>query len=243
MRQQRLYVHGGPTDGGWTLPDKRAHYLRRVLRLREGYTLTAFDGSGAAWEVRLADASGQRLEIIRELKPTPPCGLPVLLMQCVGRGERMDYALQKSTELGVSHIMPVLSERTEVRLSGERAAKRLAHWQGVITQACEQSGRNYLPKLTKLQPLDQAIGAVCDSYDRRMALAPTGVPLRRGDSAPQKLAVLIGPEGGLTDDEIEAASRHGFQATAFGPRILRTETAGPAVMAAAQSLWGDLAQP
>ncbi len=242
MRQQRLYVDGEPINGGWSLPDKRAHYLRRVLRLREGYTLTAFNGSGAEWEVRLADASGKRLEIIRSLDSAAPSALPILLMQCVGRGERMDYALQKATELGVSHIMPLLSERTEVRLAGERAEKRLNHWQGVIIQACEQSGRNTLPKLAKLQFLADGLGAVDESYDRRLALAPSGSPLHRGAKTPQKLAVLIGPEGGLTDAELQLADHHGFQATGFGPRILRTETAGPAVIAAAQCLWGDLAQ-
>ncbi len=241
MRRQRLYLPCPPQNNRWQLPEKRAHYLRRVLRFRVGFTLTVFDGSGSQWEVRVADANCTQLEIIETHEPIAQRGLPCLLIQCLGRGERMDYALQKSTELGVRHIMPVTSERTEVRLSQQRAAKRLEHWAGIVIQASEQSGRRYLPQVSPVQSLDQALAAVDQRYDRRLALTPTGTPLARQLPPPNNLALLVGPEGGLTDDEIHRAQQHGFFATAFGPRVLRTETAGPAMLAAAQALWGDLA--
>lgn len=241
MRRQRLFLADAPADGGWTLPEKRAHYLRRVLRLKPGYQVTVFDGRGQQWQAALADATGQRLELLEDLGLTPQQGLGSLLIQCVGRGERMDYALQKATELGVREVMPVSSERTEVRLSGDRAQRRLEHWQAVVVQACEQCGRSWVPQVHALSALDEALTQVDAHYDVRLALTPEGQPLSRDQATPSGLAVLIGPEGGLSDAELRAAHRQGFTATALGPRVLRTETAGPAMLAAAQALWGDFA--
>lgn len=240
MRQHRLYVTDPPRDGTFQLSDKRAHYLRRVLRLKAGHLLTAFDGSGYEWQTRLTSATGAELEITEALGKQPFTALPVALIQCLGRGERMDYAVQKATELGVSAIFPVTSQRTEVRLNAARAQRRHEHWWGVITQACEQSGRAHVPTLGELTDLPDALDHLDHRFDQRLALTPGGAALGDLKKPGNGLAVLIGPEGGLTDSELTAASRHGFTATGFGPRILRTETAGPALLAAAQTLWGDM---
>ncbi len=241
MRRQRLFLADAPVDGGWTLPEKRAHYLRRVLRLKPGYQVTVFDGRGQQWQAALADATGQRLELLEDLGQTPEAGLDTLLLQCVGRGERMDYALQKATELGVREVMPVSSERTEVRLTDDRARRRLEHWQAVVIQACEQCGRTWVPRIHPLSALDEALPNVDGRFDLRLALTPEGAPISRRQPAPQGLALLVGPEGGLTDAELRAAERSDFALTALGPRVLRTESAGPAMLAAAQALWGDFA--
>ena len=223
-----------------TLPDAAHRHAVQVLRLKQGAQIRLFDGHGLEYDAILEQASkrdssvrlGDKIAVDNE------SSLDITLLQGISRGERMDYALQKAVELGVTRIVPVLTERCNVQLSGGRADKRLAHWQGVMISACEQSGRSVLPELTDVMPLEQAlqINAGCC----RLVLDPvaeTGIlSLTRQDN----MVLLIGPEGGLSEQEIRQAITTGFQAIKFGPRILRTETATVAVLAAVQTLWGDL---
>ena len=150
----------------------------------------------------------------------------------------MDYAIQKAVELGVNCIVPVVTERCNVQLGGERADKRIKHWQGVIVSACEQSGRQFLPQLADVMQLEEALDWV--DVDCKLVLDPEAESSLGDLKKHGQIALLIGPEGGLSQIEIEQAKKAGFQAVRFGPRILRTETASAAALAVVQALWGDL---
>jgi 16S rRNA (uracil1498-N3)-methyltransferase len=154
-------------------------------------------------------------------------------------GERMDYSLQKATELGVAAIQPLATERSVVKLAGERAEKRLQHWQNVVVAACEQCGRNRVPPVAPVQKLYAYLAEV-DRKQRLLMLTPEGpTPLKQ--AAPESAVVLlVGAEGGLAPAEQEAARASGFEAVSLGPRVLRTETAPVAALAVLQALWGDL---
>jgi 16S rRNA (uracil1498-N3)-methyltransferase len=185
--------------------------------------------------------------------------LPVTLVQALSSGERMDLTIQKVVELGVSRIVPVESERSVVRLKGERAEKRVAHWRQVVVSACEQCGRNRIPEVRMISPLAVWLAAEqtnpnmdegMDEVDRvgnrrssaalRWVLLPGATGALRDLPRPQQpIELLVGPEGGLTDAEADAARRAGYQPLRLGPRVLRTETAAPALLAALQALWGD----
>jgi len=156
----------------------------------------------------------------------------------VSRGERMDWVVQKATELGVTAISPLFTERTEVKLKAERAAKKLRHWQQIAISACEQSGRNQLPTIADFKALPNWLSAV--EADRKFVLHHRSDD-HPGGEAPTSVALLIGPEGGLSEAEIEAAMDAGFEAMRLGPRVLRTETAPLAALSVLQSRWGDLA--
>lgn len=160
-------------------------------------------------------------------------------MQGISRGERMDYAIQKAVELGVKRIMPVITERCNVQLSGDRAEKRLNHWQGVVISACEQSGRSFLPELLPITSLDTALAEVND--DCKLVLDPEAVQGFSSVKKASRITLLIGPEGGLSDTEVQRAMDGGFTGITLGPRILRTETASAAALAMVQARWGDLA--
>jgi 16S rRNA (uracil1498-N3)-methyltransferase len=221
------------------LPDRAAHHLA-VLRLGRGDAITLFDGQGGEFRAELTRISSKdvRARLLSKLTAERESPLSVLLAQCVSGGDRMDVTLQKSTELGVSRIVPIVSERSIVRLSGERAEKRLAHWRGVVIAACEQCGRNRIPEVEKITDiadyLDQA-----GRGELRLLLAPDAAKTLRQLPPQRDVALLVGPEGGLTEQEREDAERGGFLPVRFGPRILRTETAPLAAIAAMQTLWGD----
>nr|MBF0684356.1 16S rRNA (uracil(1498)-N(3))-methyltransferase [Pseudomonas sp.] len=161
--------------------------------------------------------------------------LRVHLGQGLSRGERMDWAIQKATELGVAEITPIMSERCEVRLKDERADKRLAHWRQIAISACEQCGRSVLPVIHPPQPLTEWLAT---DAELKLVLHPVAEPLA-SHLAPTTLAFLIGPEGGLSDGEVAQAQGAGFQAARLGPRVLRTETAPVVALSVAQQLWGD----
>jgi 16S rRNA (uracil1498-N3)-methyltransferase len=164
----------------------------------------------------------------------------VTLAQAVSSGERMDYTIQKAVELGVSAIQPLMAERCVVRLSGERAAKRVAHWQAVVAAACEQCGRNRVPVVQPLLSLRDWLDGAATAGGVRLLLAPDGPAMLRQMPRPSAMVtVLTGPEGGFTATEAEDAVRAGFQPLRLGPRVLRTETAAVALLAAMQALWGD----
>lgn len=243
MRLNRVFV-GEPllTGGEVLLPDAAACHVARVLRLRAGASLVLFDGSGADFRAEIVAVEGERVRVrVGErsagLRESP---LAITLVQAVSRGERMDWTLQKATELGVKRIQPVLSARSVVRLDDQQAAKKLRHWQAIVAGACEQCGRSVLPEVRP--PLDLArFLAGSPREGQRLVLSPAGPASLAGlASAAARVELLIGPEGGLDDAELDTAQRAGFAPVRLGPRVLRTETAGIVALAVLQALWGDL---
>lgn len=225
------------------LPEQAGEHLARVLRLEAGHPLILFNGDGGEYDARLVALAKRavtaEITALREVSRESP--LRLTLMQGVARGEKMDWILQKATELGVARIVPVVTERTEVRLDEERGGKRLLHWQGVVAAACEQCGRNTLPEVLAPQKLVHACVALGDDPALRLTLLP------EAESGPRDLAalphgalLLVGPEGGLSDHDVAIARNAGFHGLRLGPRILRTETAGIAALAALQAVAGDL---
>jgi 16S rRNA (uracil1498-N3)-methyltransferase len=176
---------------------------------------------------------------VREVDREAP--LQLTLAQSIARGEKMDWILQKATELGVARIVPLVTERTEVRLDEERTGRRMAHWHSVIAGACEQSGRNRLPELDTPQRLDRWLGALDpDAPVARLALLPEGeLGLRELGALPHGALLVVGPEGGLADNDTAMLQHAGFRGLRLGPRVLRTETAGVAALAALQAMFGD----
>lgn len=237
----RLHVDTPLSPGSeLQLPDDAAHHLVRVLRAGVGDRLTLFNGEGGEYEAELV-ATGKRDAQVRLLAfhPDDKCSpLHTHLGQVMSRGERMDYAIQKATELGVTEITPLTSERCELKLRGEeRADKKLEHWRRIAIAACEQSGRNRLPVIHAPVPVDEWQAGV--QGDLKLVLAPAVSGTVPTGSTPGRVALLIGPEGGLSDREIDAALQQGFLAWQIGPRVMRTETAPVAALALLQSLFGD----
>ena len=238
----RVYISGElRPHSECRLPSGQAHHVARVLRLAPGDALTLINGDGAEYDavvVRIAgDAVTVKVGDARSCARESP--LEIVLGQALSSGERMDYTVQKAVELGVAAIHPLAAARSVVRLTGERAEKRVAHWQAVAVSACEQSGRNHVPPVAPVTELAAwlerpAAGAL------RLLLSPAGATGLRDLPRPAASIVLLaGPEGGFTPEE-EAAARHcGFAPVRLGPRVLRTETAAVAALAALQALWGD----
>ncbi|MDR3417579.1 MAG: 16S rRNA (uracil(1498)-N(3))-methyltransferase [Nevskia sp.] len=227
-------------DARFPLPDAAAHHVGQVLRMRQGELLTLFNGAGGEYDAVIESVERRavhvRVENYREIERESP--LSVTLAQCVSKGERMDYAVQKAVELGVAAIVPLLSARSVVRLDGERWEKKLDHWRGVVASACEQSGRTRMPHVYPVQKLDAWLAA--SHPGARFVLAPGGHHGLHEVQRAQEAVLLVGPEGGLADEEVALAVHRGFTALCLGPRVLRTETAGVAALAAMQVLWGDL---
>lgn len=216
-----------------------SHYLARVLRVVAGQPLVLFNGDGYdyAATVERANKSGILASVSARLPAIAESPLHTTLVQSLARGERMDYALQKATELGVTVIQPVESVRTEVRLKPEKVATRMGHWEKVLISACEQCGRARLPELRLPMELIAWAGSAAES--QRLVLAPgQALPLAQIELS-AALELLVGPEGGFEEQEMELLQRSGVQAVSMGPRILRTETAGPAALAILQSRAGD----
>lgn len=226
------------------LEGDRARYLGRVLRLRLGDQISVFNGEGPEWlaTIETMTKSTATLRIGDALDATTESPLKIHVVQGISRGERMDYVVQKATELGVKRITPVLTEYGVVKLDEQRAAKRRDHWQHVAVSACEQSGRTRIPLIDTPLPLRNWFGTKPDEVGSELILKP-GAPLAlAGVSSPTpKVCLLIGPEGGFSDVEYEDAAIAGFEAVSLGPRVLRTETAAAAALAVLQSRWGDLA--
>jgi 16S rRNA (uracil1498-N3)-methyltransferase len=237
-----------PLRGGEVidLPSAVAHHASRVLRLREGDTVTLFNGEGGEFEARLTRIESRSVSVAvgmhHAVERESP--LKITLLQGLAGAERMDYVIQKAVEMGVSGIAPVTMARSVTRLDGARASKRAEHWRSVIVASCEQCGRNRLPLLHPLCDFDAALrspdpaepGAAALS----LVLSPVeGSALTAFDRPSGAIRLLIGPEGGLSPHELAAAQRAGFRIARLGPRVLRTETAGVAVLAAMNALWGD----
>jgi 16S rRNA (uracil1498-N3)-methyltransferase len=243
MRLSRVYCESPLVAGTEVaLPEAAANHVARVLRLRAGAPIVAFDGTGVDFRCEIVAVEGNRVRVrvgeSTEGRRESP--LAVTLVQAVSRGERMDLTLQKATELGVRAVAPVLSARSVVRLDERQAAAKLRHWQAVVTSACEQCGRSVLPRVHA--PLD--FGRYLADSPRdvlRLVPSPGATESLAGlADAPSRVELLVGPEGGFEDAEIEAAARAGFKPVRLGPRVLRTETAGIVALALLQARWGDL---
>lgn len=241
MNIPRFYCREALSPGAHLeLPEPVARHAIRVLRLPPGSGVKLFDGRGGEYPAIIEriekDRAFVEIGAWQEIERESP--LTVSLVQAVQAGEKMDFTIQKAVELGVAGIIPVDSRRSVVRLSGERAARRVAHWQGVAAAACEQCGRNQVPLVAQLERLDQWLARPAGDAVRLM-LSPDA-PNTLADLPPARsVQLLIGAEGGLDPQEVIAAGQSGFIPVRLGPRVLRTETAGLAALAALQTLWGD----
>jgi len=244
MRMTRVHVDAMLSVGARVaLPESSAIHLMRVLRLEPGDDCVLFNGDGHDYGARLLSAGkrGAEAEIVSKRMTDNESPLRIVLLQGIARGEKMDLILQKATELGVAAIVPVQAERTEVKLDAERLAKCIAHWRSVIVSACEQSGRAQVPALSPPATLaDAANGVPGDAL--RLTLDPAGERSLATMAAPATatIAIAIGPEGGWSPRDRETLRIAGFEGLRLGPRVLRTETAGLAAIAALQSRFGDL---
>lgn len=243
MRQIRLYVDV-PLAGvnALTLPEPAARHAVRVLRLAPGQPLVLFNGDGDDYAATLERIEGKAVDVRlhghRRVNNESPW--PLTLAQCLARGDKMDLVVQKATELGVTRIVPLISERSEVRLDATRADKRLRHWQAVAIAACEQCGRARLPHVDTPQTLDAWLAGLDATDALRLALLPGSTQRIRELSLPTAGAILaVGPEGGLGERDTSALTSAGFAGLSLGPRILRTETAGLAALAAIQACHGE----
>ncbi len=242
MRTIRLYLDLPLTTGATvTLPVTAADHAVRVLRLAAGAAITLFNGDGRDYPATLLDIGKRpqaRVEAV--IEPGNESPLALTLSQAVVRGEKMDLIVQKATELGVVRIVPLFTERSEVRLDAARARKRLDHWQSIAISACEQSGRARIPIVAAPLPLEVWLQDLATHTGARLTLLPRA-PLRIRDvtfPTPHG-ALVVGPEGGLGSRDTAALLAADFAAVQLGPRILRTETAGLAALAALQSMHGD----
>lgn len=243
MRLTRCFVDAPLATGAEiALPDSTAAHLVRVLRLREGDDCVLFNGDGRDYPARIVAAGKRevRAAIVSTLEVRNESPLRIVLLQGIARGEKMDLILQKATELGVAAVVPVNSERSEVKLDAERAAKRVEHWRNVVVSACEQSGRATVPAL--FAPASLADAARSADATLKLILDPEGEHALSSMPAPSpsSVAIAIGPEGGWSLRDCETLKSAGFGGLRLGSRILRTETAGLAAIAALQSRFGDL---
>jgi 16S rRNA (uracil1498-N3)-methyltransferase len=239
MRVSRIYVES-PLEPGQTVElDRRAaHYVFQVLRLRTGQSLTLFNGDGRDLSATLlhSDRRSCRARVVSLLSTEQKGRLQITLGIGISRGERMDFAIQKAVELGVSGIMALQTRRSLVQLDGDRLGKRLEHWQGIIISACEQSGRNRIPSIDVTADLRTWLAHHRDGIMLHHQAAVTLPALQPPDTA---INLLVGPEGGLDEAERRLAVEFGYRAVQLGPRVMRTETAPLAALAAMQALWGD----
>ncbi len=226
-----------------TLDEPASHHLARVLRASVGEEIVLFNGQGGEYlsVIKQIDKKTVSVEIKKYSPREAESALDIRLAQCISRGEKMDYTIQKAVELGVKRIIPLFSERCNVKLDKDRSEKRLQHWQSIIVSACEQSGRNQLPELDKPQALDAWLSK--EKADYRFVLSPHAEEnslktLNMPRTA--SIVLLIGPEGGLSDREVHQAIQSGFLPLCLGPRILRTETAAVVGITVLQSHWGDM---
>ena len=240
MRISRIYITDKLlVDQQIGLNEKTSHYLTRVLRLQQDNTLVLFNGDGHDYHAEIIETGKKqvRVNILSQSEKKSLPSLPIQLGLSLSKGDRFDIAIQKATELGVSHITPLLSEFSTLKLSADRLDKKMLHWQGIIQSACEQSGRAFIPWLDQPVALQSWLTSNLDGL--KLTLHPQASKTLRGFENPDRLVFLVGPEGGLSENEIDLANEQGFQTIKLGNYILRTETAPLAAISAAQVLWGD----
>lgn len=221
------------------LDQRASHYLLHVLRVKTGYKLRLFDGSGEDFDAQVATTGRKTIsvEIGTPTPSTPESPLHTTLAIGLSKGERMDWLIQKATELGVNCVQPLFCERVEVKLSGDRVAKKIEHWSNVAISACEQCGRGSLPVINPPLILGEWLQQSRDAL--QLIFTDGGQPLSAIEEQPQSINLLIGPEGGFSQTEKDLALASQYKPISLGPRILRTETAPIAALTLVQSRWGD----
>lgn len=224
------------------LDASQSNHIVRVLRLKEGAELIVFNGRGGQYQATIT-ATGKRetrllVNTFSNISAESP--LDITLLQAVSKGERMDYAIQKSTELGVNRIIPIFSERSVVRIDAKRLEKKLHHWQQVVISACEQCGRNTIPDIGNAISFTDAIAADRPGKPGYILDPESRTTLTSATRPETDIHLLVGPEGGFSENEVRQALAAGYTGISLGPRILRTETAAVSIMTAMQLLWGDL---
>ncbi len=244
MRIPRIYVPQPLRPGHEIdLPAQAGEHIARVLRLERGHALRLFNGDGSEYAGEIT-AVAKRLVSARVLESTGIADrespLRITLGQGIARGDKMDWILQKATELGVARFVPLITDRTEVKLDSQRAERRLAHWGAVIASACEQCGRNRLPEICEPVRLADWVAGLDESNGLRLSLDPQGDLAARELQTSGSVTLAVGPEGGLSHQDLAILAQTGFQGLRLGPRILRTETAGLAALAALQAIHGDM---
>jgi 16S rRNA (uracil1498-N3)-methyltransferase len=241
MRIPRIYQATSLSTGQTIELDKTsAHHLTRVLRMQDNHQLILFNGEGGEYHATLS-VQGKSVfaNVNTFVERDTESNLHITLLQGISKGDRMDICIQKAVELGVKKIVPVICHRTVVNIKGERSEKKHLHWQGIVINACEQSGRTSVPELAESIKLNDVISLTDTSL--KLTLSPdANTSLPKLSATAQNITLLIGPEGGLDTNEVLLATQHGFQPVRMGPRILRTETAAIATIAALQTLYGDL---
>ena len=252
MRLTRVYVEAALTPGSVVeLPPDTAGHLAKVLRARSGDDVILFNGSGREFNGAIEAVRGSRVSAsVGDSRPVDrESPLAICLVQCVPRGDRMDFIVQKATELGVARIVPVLSQRSVVRLDKGQAESKALHWRAVAVSACEQCGRNRLPTIEAARPLLNYLGESAPGTGLRLVFEPESAqqaqatqrePGRPADTGISAAEIAIGPEGGFADDELEAFRVAGFSQVGLGPRVLRTETAAIAAVVWLQARFGDM---
>jgi len=244
MRIPRIYTNANLTPGtDIQLDEGAARHLTSALRMTAGQQIILFNGQGGEYSAELVQAKKGKASAMvtgfTQIDRESP--LQIHLAIGISRGERMDWIVQKATELGVSEITPLFTERTEVKLSGDRLDKKQQHWQQIAISACEQSQRNRVPTLHTPTHIDQWLSAGGDTAAELKLVLHHRTAKKLSEHAPQThICLLVGPEGGLSDHEIDQAMAGQFQPLALGPRVMRTETAPLAAISILQSLWGDM---
>lgn len=243
MRIPRIYVDLPLQENSiFDLPAASFQHVCKVLRLKNNYALTLFNGKGGQYSAKLINVEKRTAQVAVEtyqpLENESP--IKVTIGQTLSRGERMDYAIQKAVEAGVHTIQPLFSERCEVKLNSERLDKKRQHWQQIAISAAEQSGRGHVPEVKEAINL---LDWVADCKDMlKITMHHHSAKPMKDMPAPEdkSVSVLIGPEGGLTEDEVESSIKQGFQPVALGPRVLRTETAPIVILTCINLIWGDI---
>ena len=242
MRCHRVFVDSRiECEQLMQLPEPQSHYLGKVLRVLPGQLIQIFNGLGGCYSAEVVTVQKRKVSVIpRQFIPDETdTSVRINLAQAISRGKHMDYTIQKAVELGVSRIIPLITEFSNVHLSAERSENRLSHWRGIVVGACEQSGRNVIPELAAPLLFDEwlsnmpAVPALLlhpDAAGSLSAITPQ----------PAELTIVSGPEGGFSEREVAKAKQQGCVAVKLGPRILRTETAAVAAISACQTLWGDM---
>lgn len=221
------------------LDSQASTHLVKVLRLKEGAELRLFNGDGCEYlaHITVAGKKNAQVEINEVLSTDSKISFPLHLGQVVSKGDRMDFTIQKATELGITDITPLWSERCDVRLKGERLEKKMEHWKKVAISACEQSGRNHVPTIHPAMNYQDWANSV--EAESKLVLHTRDQKPLSEIKTPASVALLVGPEGGITDEEVEFCIQQGFTGLMLGPRVLRTETAALAALSLFQYLWGD----
>ncbi|MDX1810554.1 MAG: 16S rRNA (uracil(1498)-N(3))-methyltransferase [Gammaproteobacteria bacterium] len=245
MRTLRFYIPQDLSVGDkFQAPENVSRHILQVLRLRLNDEVTLFNGNNVEYLAVISDISKKKLllEIRQQQEISRESKTKIHLVQSISKGDRMDWVVQKAVELGVSSIQPVISHRTVVNLSSERGEKKLRHWQGIAIAACEQCGRNHLPEILPIVSLESLLPKFAeDKQSHKLILNPYSEQrIQTTDFNMDSFVLLVGPEGGLDDQEVSAVEQAGFNSYKMGPRILRTETAAISCITLLQALQGDL---